>query len=84
MVIIVEEDTKGEMRYGSKEYENWEPLPDEERMKSAYEEYKVKFPEADVELEDFRYVGILPPTPVEDDKKILIDVICEKYEKKFS
>ena len=83
MVIIVGEEAKDEIRYGSKEYEYWKPLPDGERMKLAYEEYKAKFPESDVELEDFRYVGIAPPTPVEDDKKILIDVICEKYERKY-
>ena len=79
LVIIVEEETKGEIRYGSKEYEDWKPLPDEERMKLAYEEYKAKFPEADVELEDFRYVGIAPPTPVEDDKRFIRDAIWEKY-----
>ena len=79
MVIIVEEETKGEIRYGSKEYENWEPLPDEERMKLAYEEYKTKFPESDVELKDFRYVGVLPPLSLEDSKKELLDIIEEKY-----
>lgn len=79
MVIIVGEETSGEIRYGSVEYEDWKPLPDEERMKLAYEEYKAKFPEADVELEDFRHVGIWPPLSLEDSKKELLDIIEEKY-----
>ena len=79
MVIIVEEEAKGEIRYGSKEYEDWKPLPDEERMKLAYEEYKAEFPESEVELEDFRYVGVLPPLSLEDSKKELLDIIEEKY-----
>lgn len=29
------------------------------RMKSAFDEYKAKYPDDDVTLDDFRYVGIL-------------------------
>ena len=79
LVIIVDEERSQTIRYGSKEYEEWQPLPDEERMQQAYEEFKAKFPDTDVAPEDFRYVGIMPPLSIEDSKRELRDIIAEKY-----
>ena len=51
---------------------------DKERMKKAFTEYKTKYPEDDVSLDDFRYVGIVPGIGVKDSKDELIDAIETK------
>jgi len=49
------------------------------RMKAAFDEYKAKYPDDKVTLEDFRYVGVLPVSPPEQTKDELIDAIEAKY-----
>lgn len=49
------------------------------RMKSAFDEYKAKYPDDNVTLEDFRYVGVLSVSPLEQTKDELIDAIEAKY-----
>ena len=49
------------------------------RMKLAFDEYKAKYPDDNVTLEDFRYVGVLSVSPLEQSKDELIDAIEVKY-----
>ena len=49
------------------------------RMKAAFDEYKAKYPDDNVTLEDFRYVGVLSVSPLEQTKDELIDAIETKY-----
>ena len=51
---------------------------DEERMRSALKEYKMKCPEDEVSLDDFRYVGIVSEISVKESKDELIDAIERK------
>ena len=51
---------------------------DKERMWSALKEYKMKYPEDDVSLDDFRYVGIVSGTGVKESKDELINAIETK------
>jgi len=51
---------------------------DKERMKNAYIEYKAKYPDDQVSVDDFRYVGILAES-VNDTKDELIKAIESKY-----
>ena len=73
------EKKSGEIAYGAPAYRNWKPLPEEERVKRAYQEFKQVFPDREPDMELLRLVGTAPPTPVEDDKQILMDAIWEKY-----
>ena len=83
-VIVMIQETecekeRGEIAYGSPAYRSWKPLPEEERVKTAYQEFKEAFPDHEPDRELLRLVGIVPPTPVEDDKQILMDAIWEEY-----
>ena len=49
------------------------------RMKSAFDEYKAKYPDDKVTLEDFRYVGILSEGVRGEYKDDVIDAIEAKY-----
>ena len=52
---------------------------DKVRMKAAFDEYKAKYPDDKVTLEDFRYVGVLSEFSLEQTKDELIDAIEAKY-----
>ena len=49
------------------------------RMKSAFDEYKTKYPDDNVTLEDFRYVGVLSEGVKGEYKDDVIDAIEAKY-----
>jgi len=81
-VVVIEGERKrkpeGFIEYSSEEYKNWKPLPKEERMRKAYEEYKSKFnDEPDTEL--LELVGIAPPLTPDDQKRELKDILEERY-----
>ena len=81
-VVIQEAELKkesGDIAYGSSAYRNWKPLPEEERLKTAYQEFKEAFPDEEPDMELLKLVGAAPPTRIEDDKQILMDAIWEKY-----
>ncbi len=69
VVLKLDEDTQ----YGQSDGE-----VDKERMRSALKEYKMKYPEDDVSLDDFRYVGIVSEISVKESKDELIDAIERK------
>jgi hypothetical protein len=52
---------------------------DKERMKKALTEYKAKYPDDNVSLDDFRYVGIVAGSDINDTKDELIRAIEGKY-----
>ncbi len=52
---------------------------DDERMLSAFEEYKAKYPDDSVDMKNFKYVGILGDAASYDSKAELIRIIEEKY-----
>ena len=52
---------------------------DKERMKNAFTEYKTKYPDDQVSVDDFRYVGILAGSDMNDTKDELIKAIESKY-----
>ncbi len=54
-------------------------LKDKERMKNAYIEYKSKYPDDQVSVDDFRYVGIVAGGDINDTKDELIKAIESKY-----
>jgi predicted DNA-binding antitoxin AbrB/MazE fold protein len=68
VVISAKEAQKGK----SKDNEN-------ERISEAYHEYKAKFPDDDVDLDDFCYVGIGSEGRSTSFKDELIDSIEGKY-----
>jgi len=70
VVLKLDEDTQ----YGQSGGE-----VDKERMRSALKEYKMKYPEDDVSLDDFRYVGIVAGSDINDTKDELIKAIESKY-----
>ena len=83
--IVVIEGRKKQIRgfidYNSEEYKTWKPLPKEERIRKAYEEYKSRFnDEPDMEL--LELVGIAPPLTPDDQKKELRDILEERYLKR--
>ena len=51
----------------------------DERVLSAAEEYRAKYPNDSVDMKSFKYVGILEDAASYDSKKELIRVIEEKY-----
>ena len=51
-----------------------------ERVLSAAEEYKAKYPDDSWDIKSFKYVGILEDIAFYDSKKELIRVIEEKYD----
>jgi hypothetical protein len=51
----------------------------ENRMRLAFEQYKAKYPDDDVTLDDFRYVGILSEGGIGEYKDDLVDAIEAKY-----
>ena len=70
VVLKLDEDTQ----YGQSDGE-----VDEERMRSALKEYKMKYPKDEVSLDDFKYVGILAGSQMNDTKDELIKAIESKY-----
>ena len=52
---------------------------DKERMKNAFTEYKTKYPDDQVSVDDFRYVGILAGSDMNDTKDELIKSIENKF-----
>ena len=48
-------------------------------MRSALKEYKMKYPKDEVSLDDFRYVGIVSGSDINDTKDELIKAIESKY-----
>ena len=52
----------------------------DERTKNAMAEYKAKYPDDDVSLSDFRFVGILQDKDLKVSKNELIDTIGAKYD----
>jgi hypothetical protein len=48
-------------------------------MRLAFEQYKAKYPDDDVTLDDFRYVGILSEGGTGEYKDDLVDAIEAKY-----
>ena len=52
----------------------------DERTKNAMAEYKAKYPDDDVNLSDFRFVGILQDKDLKASKNELIDTIGAKYD----
>ena len=80
VIIEVKEESKSEgyIKYGSPEYKDWRPLPREERIKRAFEEYKSKFNE-EPDMELLEMVGIAPPLTPEDQKKELRYIIEQRH-----
>nr|MBC8360115.1 hypothetical protein [Candidatus Desulfatibia profunda] len=70
VVLKLDEDTQ----YGQSDGE-----VDKERMLSALKEYKMKYPDDNVSLDDFRYVGIVAGNDINDTKDELIKAIEGKY-----
>lgn len=69
---------EGYLEYGSEEYKSWKPLPKDERVKKAYEEYKSRFnDEPDRKL--LELVGLGPPLTPQDQKRELRELLEEKY-----
>lgn len=56
------------------------PIPqDKDRMKNALAEYKTKYPDDNVSLDNFRYVGIVAGSDMNETKDELIKAIESKY-----
>lgn len=49
------------------------------RIQTAFDEYRAKYPDDDVSLDDFRYVGILSEGVNGEYKDDVIDAIESKY-----
>jgi len=49
------------------------------RIKLAFDEYRAKYPDDDVSLNDFKHVGILSGSEIEEYKDEVVDAIEAKY-----
>ena len=50
------------------------------RIQTAFDEYKVKYPDDDVSLNDFKHVGILSGSEIGKHKDEVVDAIEAKYD----
>lgn len=53
---------------------------EEARIQTAFDEYRAKYPDDEVSLDDFCYVGILSETVNGGHKNDLVDAIEAKYD----